>query len=253
MRHLFRSLQSAAVPALLAAMLALTGCGTDNAASQACPTTNAKADVALALVADGSVSGDQTYLAQTTEWLLEQALVNKAALSVATFGGSDAQIDQAPCLNASTFAPSGSNERLRKANTPRLLKAAATEISGLRHDFVSSDLVAAFRIGVSLLRSTPPGVPRRLVIVTDGVATAGCAALPSTVDPMDESLIADLVNRCTSVLPDASGIDVIVLGVGHTGDLSSESVTFLAELSTALCHASRAKTCSIPLTRPNRL
>ena len=35
----------------------------------------------------------------------------------------------------------------------------------------------------------------------------------------------------------ATGVDVLILGIGHTGNLSSESVVFLTDLSTALCNA----------------
>lgn len=104
-----------------------------------------------------------------------------------------------------------------------------------------------------MLQSAPADELRTLVIATDGLATAGCAALPSTVDPTDSTLVPSLVAKCAQHLPDASGIDVVIVGIGHTGDLSSESVTFLTALSMALCQASHAHTCSVPPTRPNHL
>ncbi|MCW2749119.1 MAG: hypothetical protein JWR83_229 [Aeromicrobium sp.] len=237
------------VTALLLTLAACGGGGTNNA----CGLKSGTSVAAVAYVSDGSVSTDQTYLADTTNWLLDEALQRKTMLSVATVGGSDAQVQQSACLNGVTFVAPGANDRLRTANTPAFLATMSSEISGLRHDFDASDPAATLRVGVSMLQSAPADKPRTLVIATDGLATAGCAALPSTVDPTDSTLVPRLVARCAEHLPDASGIDVLIVGIGHTGNLSSESVSFLTALNTALCEASHARTCSVPPTRPKHL
>ena len=97
---------------------------------------------------------------------------------------------------------------------------------------------------------------RLLVIHTDGIPTTGCAALPAQVDPSQPGLVDTLVHDCVTAgqIPDASGVDVVVAGIGRTDqDLSADAVTFLLDLNTALCEAAGAASCRVDSNLPSDL
>lgn len=204
-------------------------------------------DGAAALLSDTTLSSERrAERADVLSQLLDRATADGDVLvSVGSFGGSDAEVHFADCLDGVAFVPRGNNGTTRKANRPALLEAAAKEIAKLPTGFTATDPVAALREGV---RRLPAGSKRRtLVVLTDGVPTAGCAALPESVDLGDPGLVERLTSACRDrgLLPDATGVRIIIGEVGRTDEtLTADAVTFLLQLHRSLCDATGA-TCEV--------
>jgi hypothetical protein len=210
-------------------------------------------DGALVVLVDGTVSvATQEGRAEELVDLLDRATVERQlAVSVGGFGGSDAEVRFSRCLDGVAFVPQGNNDRTRERNRPALIEAATEQMADLPGGFDTSDPTAALRAGIDRLADTEGA--RLLVIHTDGIPTAGCAALPEQVDVSDPTLIERLTAACSDAgqLPAADAdVEIVIGGVGRTNqDLSAESVTFLIELNTALCGATGA-TCHVDPNLP---
>lgn len=219
------------------------------------------ADGALVVMVDGTTSSaDQPDRMDSLAHLLDAATADeKLVVSVGSFGGSDAEVRFAPCLDGVLFVSDGNNARTRERNRPDLLDAADEQLVGLPSGYETSDPTSALRAGVRRLsEATSDGdtFSRTLVVHTDGIPTTGCAALPTEVDPTQPGLIDSLVQACVDAgrLPDAAGVDVVVAGVGRTDqDLSADAVTFLIDLNTSLCEASGASSCHVDPNLPSDL
>jgi hypothetical protein len=215
-------------------------------------TDEGDGDGALVVLLDGSVSIEgQDGRVDELVALLDAATADaELAVSFASFGGSDAEVRFSPCFNGTPFVARGNNDRTRERNRPALLEAATEELAGLEGGYETSEPTAALRAAVDRLGGVEGD--RTIVIHTDGIPTAGCAALPEQTNVSDPALVEQLVAACADdgQLPDADGIDVVIGGIGRTDeDLSAESVTFLIELNTALCAATGA-TCRVDPNLP---
>ena len=214
-------------------------------------------DGALVVLVDGTLSIEGVGQAGRVTDLV--ALVDESTrdaqldVTIGSFGGSDAEVRFSQCFNGTPFVARGNNARTRERNRPALLEAATEEITSLADGYETSDPTAAMRAGVDRLASADG--TRSLVIHTDGIPTAGCAALPEETNVSDPSLIDELVANCaaTDQLPDADGVDIVIGGIGRTDqDLSAESVTFLIAFNQSLCEATGA-TCRVDPNLPQEL
>lgn len=212
------------------------------------------ADGSLVVLVDGTVSSanQQSRVDDLLRTIDATTADRDLALSIGSFGGSDAEVRYAPCLDGAVFVPDGNNARTRERNRPDLLDGLADTLTHVAAGYDSSDPTSAMRSGVDRLGDTDADTPRVLLIHTDGIPTTGCAALPEEVNLDEPGLIERLLEACTSAgqLPAADGVDVVIGGIGRTDtDLSAGAVTFLIELNTALCDATGA-TCHVDPNLP---
>ena len=219
------------------------------------------ADGALVILLDGSTSSaEQPDRATDLGRLLDTATADDALMvSIGSFGGSDAEVRFSPCLDGVLFVPDGNNHRTRDRNRPGLLDAAGEQLAALETGYGTSDPTSALRAGVRRLaddaaaRGGDDPFTRTLVIHTDGIPTTGCAALPAQVDVSQPGLVDTLVAACVDAgqLPDATGVDIVVAGVGRPDqDLTADAVTFLLQLTTSLCAATGAASCRVDPNLP---
>lgn len=213
-----------------------------------------EADGALVVLVDGTMSSvDQDGRVDELLRTLDATTADRElAVSVGSFGGSDAEVRYSPCLDGAVFVPDGNNARTRERNRPDLIEGLAGALTTIAAGYESSDPTSAMRAGVDRLAQGDADKPRVLLIHTDGIPTTGCAALPEEVNLDEPGLVDSLLEACTSAgqLPSADGVDVVIGGIGRTDtDLSAEAVTFLIELNTALCNATGA-TCSVDPNLP---
>lgn len=253
---------AAAVVAMFAVLVA-AGCSSPSSSAQSgSGTTNCdlpvgdidvdELDGGLVMMLDGTVSsaGEEERVDDLVELLDGATLDNQLAVTLGSFGGSGAEVRFSRCVDGTPFVPQGNNDRTRERNRPALLEATTTELAQLDDGYETSDPTAALRAGVERLGSSEGA--RVLVIHTDGIPTAGCAALPEEVNVAEPGLVERIVARCTEAghLPMADGVDIVIGGIGRTSqDLGAESVTFLVELNTALCAATGA-TCRVDPNLP---
>ena len=252
-----------ATPLLVAALagLTLTACdeaGGGGAAPHPAACTvdmdNEGSDARLVLLQDGSRSKDgaSEYSMTLATRILSDASLEGPNLTIGTYGGSDAEITFSTCFNSVHFRANFNQERRRREAAPGLIAAAVQDLENLPSGWTTTDTTSALRAGAEKLRGSDEG-ERRLVILTDGIPTAGCAQLPESTDPTDHQLIPELVEHCkaTNAIPNLRGIDVVLIGVGRTGTgLTSESVAFLTALNEALCEASDAN-CTVAIDVPS--
>lgn len=251
------------VAAVTALMLAagLTGCGpsgqtTSSPVAAGCTVElddEGSSDHVVILEDRTQSRVDDTTSATYVEGLLSRAAADGPLMSIGAFGGSDAEIEFVPCVEGGHFRPSFNSAARRERAIPAFVANAMTDFRSLRGSWSLSDPTVAYRASAEKLRN---GTARRsVVIITDGLATAGCAALPSQVDPTDLGRIPALVSVCVEqrLLPNLAGVSVTLLGIGKTSPpLTSAAVAYLQELNRALCAATGA-TCTIALDVPTDL
>lgn len=229
-----------------------------------------ESDGALVLLLDGTLSSvEQPGRTDDLLAVLDAATAGRRlTVSVGSFGGTDADVHYERCLDGVEFVATGNNARTRERNRHQLLDETAELLAATPAGYTSSDPVAALRAGVRRLGEAVPvgaavtadgndgdGPVRLLVLHTDGIPTAGCAALPAEVDVSSPTLIDELVWRCvdSGQLPDATGVDVVIGGVARTDQtLGNDVVTFLLDLNRALCDATGAS-CRVDPNFPTAL
>lgn len=212
-----------------------------------------EADGALVVLVDGTLSSaDQDERVDELVRTVDTTTDDRALdLTVGSFGGSDAEVRYASCLDGVRFVPDGNNARTRERNRPGLIDGLTDVLDGLAGGYESSDPTSAMRAGVERLAAAGDG-PRLLLIHSDGIPTTGCAALPEQVNLDEAGLVDRLLDACTAAgrLPAADGVHVFIGGIGRTdADLSADAVTFLIDLNSALCEATGA-TCHVDPNLP---
>jgi OmpA-OmpF porin, OOP family len=241
---------------LLAGLLA--ACGTATATSSASPSpgcasvsggVRALKPGAVTMMRDATPSVSPGADQASVEWIVAETAQNGYEFSAARFGGSDAEVAFNPCFHRTPFVPRGNNEGTRRRNAAAFVRTATDEILRQGETYRSTDTVAALRAGVESVKSAT-GL-RRVIVLTDGIPTGGCAAL---TDPMSfvSAEVDPIVEACDSagLLPEAKGIEIWIVGVGVTGEpLRSDVVSFLELLNRRLCEATGA-TCTVSSTRP---
>jgi len=248
------------IATLAAAAIALTSMscqsGEVGAVGCAVETNDDGSDDRLVIMKDGTTSDDAAddFTSDLAERILTGISLEGPIVSIGTYGGSDAEVTFSACFDGTHFRPNFNQPRRREEAAPELVAAAMADISQLPSDWPTTDSTSALRAGAEKLGTSSESA-RTLVVLTDGIPTAGCARLPENTDPTDGHLIAEIVQRCkdTGALPNLSGVDVWMIGIGRTGTgLSSEAVAFLSELNKALCEASDA-TCQVSIDVPSDL
>ena len=215
--------------------------------------THGDVDGAAVLLRDGSASsaGEEATAVGDFHQVLDTITADSnLVVSLGSFGGSDAEVRYSPCFNGVLFVPRGNNERTRTRNRPELLAAADAAVSGLPGGYASSDPTSAIRAGLTRLEGMEGR--RLLVIETDGIPTAGCAALPSEVNVSDPTLIGSITATCTDagLLPTVDGVDIVIVGIGRSNSApSADGVTFLLGLNGSLCDATGAA-CHVDANLP---
>ncbi|MEV3870685.1 OmpA family protein [Streptomyces sp. NPDC049906] len=174
-------------------------------------------------------------------------------LSVAAFDGTRAtvtwdvdQVSVPPVKGNDTLKADKRNAR-RACLEDRLRKLSAKAPGAERSDLLGALAAAGEQLG--------PEGERGIVVATDGLTNTGCADLRSAgFDNKDE--IEDVVRRCRAAgeLPDLTGIDVSLIGLGRSAGgaaPSSPQTTWLTSLWERLCRASGAS-CEVAATARTR-
>jgi hypothetical protein len=248
-------LATAAVAALTASA-GLNACSTPPGPSSCPKFDNEGSNNNVVILIDGSesVANTESSARNKLGQLLNLAGDDGPLMTIGTFGGSDAEVNFSSCVNNVHFRPNFNQPGRRKEKIADLVAMTLTDTAQLPGNFESTDLVAALRAGGEKL-TTSAAAPRHLIVLTDGVPTAGCAALPESADPTDTALVAGLVQRCQSLgtLPNLDGITVSIIGVGRSAtSFTSESVELLTSLNQKLCDATGG-TCHVLIDVPASL
>jgi hypothetical protein len=221
-----------------------------------CPTLNDDPDDpegALVVLVDGTTSSvAQTDRVDDLARLVDATTTDRTvAVTVGSFGGSDAEVRFSPCLDGDAFVAKGNNARTRERNRGDLIDGLHEVLAALPSGYESSDPTSALRAGVERLTDSDAAT-RVLVMHTDGIPTTGCAALPAQVTVDEPGLVERMASACVDAgqIPAADGVDIVIAGIGRTDtDLGADAVTFLLALNTALCEASGA-TCHVDANLP---
>ena len=210
-------------------------------------------DGAVVVMLDGTISsaGETDRVVDVVALVDATTAEQDVLLSIGSFGGSDDEVRYSACLDGTLFVPAGNNARTRERNRPALIEGLTQAVTDVQGGYEASDPTSALRAGIRRLDGVEG--TRTLVVHTDGIATAGCAALPDEVDVSETGLVDRLTAACVDAgqLPDADGIEIVIGGIGRTDqDLDAGSVTFLIDLNRALCEATGA-TCHVDPNLPS--
>ncbi|MET8559315.1 OmpA family protein [Streptomyces flaveolus] len=261
---------------LLAAALALTavlagsGCGAfDTPEARPCAWLDRSSDGANAtqertiVLVDrsASVRPDRTTPpgARVPDWAttvlaapeLGPSELEGGTLSAAAFDGTRATVSWA--VDRAFVAPVKGNDTRKKDRRDgrraclrqRLRQLAAESPSTGRTDVLGALAAADDQLG-------PKGGRRRIVVATDGLTNTGCADLRSAgFDGTAE--IKAAVERCRTAgeLPDLTGAEVTLVGIGHAarGEApSSPQIAWLTTFWTRMCDATGASSCEVAAT-----
>ncbi|MEU1788262.1 OmpA family protein [Streptomyces sparsogenes] len=170
------------------------------------------------------------------------------SLSVAGFDGTRATVDWD--VDQASVTPVKGNDKLKKDRRGArrgCLEQRLRQLSSAAPGTDGTDVLGALSAAAVQLGRDPGR--RRVVVATDGLTNIGCADLRSAgFGGMEE--IKATVNRCREAgeLPDLSGAEVDLVGVGRTargGLPSSVQTAWLADLWTELCEATGASHCQV--------
>lgn len=202
-----------------------TRAGKETPAGQAVPDWSATVLAADYLAADALEGGD---------------------LSVSGFDGTRSAIgwdvDRAVVTRVRGVGTRRDDVRLVRHNC---LRQRLAEIAGGTARTPATDVLGALAAAREHLG---PQGRRRVLLATDGLANTGCADLRGT--GFDRGEIAMIVEGCARAgeLPDLSGVEVAIRGIGYVGagnPPSSPQTTWLVELWRAMCTAAKAASCRV--------
>ncbi|MFB6579129.1 OmpA family protein [Streptomyces sp. NPDC056402] len=252
-----RAVGSLAPVGLLA--LLLTGCGTDDPRTGCTwmkdqdPAPRAGNTVILV---DGSASvrgaasgaGGPDY-APAVDALLEERVEAGDTFSVGTFAGAPGDVDWTVQKRSANWKESARNSGNQKANRDAAIRCLAEDVTTAQHVVPArggTDVLAALTTGAGLLQDVEG--PRRLVVLSDGLSTGGCADLrQATFD--SETEVKAIASVCAtkgefSELPDLSGVNVTFVGLGHSAgaqpSANQAQRAWLSRLWTSLCERAGA-------------
>jgi OmpA-OmpF porin, OOP family len=266
---------AAGILVLLIAVLYVAGVGSDTGTRQdgetsvadkltsagvvrsACPRPTGAAPAepagvtAVLLDRSASVRGrDAPAYATAVEAALRETVLRGDAVVVSGFDGTSATVRWT--LVNTAFRGDERRVLLARDDALRCLMEEAERAAEGTAEEPDTDVLGALQAAEDPIGTAPAG-QRRLLVATDGIVTTGCAdlngvAIGGTVEPVVAAC------RAAEQLPELTGTDVAMLGVGSPGPgqprPKSKHVKWLAELWTQLCIASTstAEDCTVTNT-----
>ncbi|MDO0927238.1 OmpA family protein [Streptomyces sp. TG1A-8] len=182
---------------------------------------------------------------------LAPSALEGGSLSAAGFDGTRATVDWR--VDGAFVTPVKGDRRLRRDRwngrrgclEKRLRQLSAGAPGTGRTDVLGALAAADDQLGAGAGR-------RRIVVATDGLTNTGCADLRSAgFDGTAE--IGAVVERCrrSGELPDLTGVEVSLVGIGRAArgkQPSSPQTAWLSTLWTRLCGATGASSCEVAAT-----
>ena len=202
-----------ATSALAAAVLALSGCGTDSA-DTAGATSSQPGSCAIPAGAMGFVVGGRsntpaigTSPAQILVTATQAAAANQSSTAVVDTGGR-------PQVEAHTLTLSAKNSAAREAEQKANTTALQSSILQVAATAPEANPLEALNLAADHIRAN--GGTGTIVMIDSGLQTTG--ALDYTTDGMLAATPADVAASLQqkNQLPDLQGITVIMVGVGST-------------------------------------
>ncbi|MEV5953674.1 OmpA family protein [Streptomyces sp. NPDC051987] len=236
-------------PVVLLAGL-LVGCGADDPRAgcawmkDQAPGSGAGGTV---LLVDGTASvrgADGPDYSGAVDALVRQRVQAGDTFSLGTFAGAPGDVDWAFQKRSADWRRSARASGRRNSNRDHAVTCLTEDVTTAQHAVpgrAGTDVLGALATGVGLLQGVQG--PRRLVVLTDGLSTTGCADLRQAAFG-SESEIKAIASVCAtrgefSELPDLTGVGVTFVGLGHSaGDQPSADRTqraWLARLWKTLC------------------
>ncbi|SHM59527.1 OmpA family protein [Cryptosporangium aurantiacum] len=207
-----------------------------------------------AITRAGSTGGSAPHYGAALEKAIEDAVGRRDTVSVASFSGTAANLGWVVTDRSTDWKKdvnNDPNQQSRRAEGVRCLLADADPVLGARPLGAGSDILQAVGIGAGRLREG--GGDKHLVVLSDGLPTTGCADL-TKLDQWTDAQVTGIVDRCVrkkTLRPgDLAGVDVSLIGVGHSGTgypiADSQRRDWLKRLWTALCErAGTARRCGV--------
>ncbi|WP_329098061.1 OmpA family protein [Streptomyces sp. NBC_01439] len=252
-----RTIGSLAPVGLLALLLA--GCGTDDPRTGCAwmkdqdPAAGAGSTVILV---DGSASvrgaasgAEGPDYGRAVDTLLEEGVEAGDTFSVGTFAGAPGDVDWTFRKRSANWKESARNSGNQKANRDAAIRCLAEDVTTAQRVVPArggTDVLAALTTGAGLLQDVEG--PRRLVVLSDGLSTNGCADLRQAAFDSEADVKA-IASVCAtkgefSELPDLSGIGVTFVGLGHSAgaqpSANQAQRAWLSRLWTSLCERAGA-------------
>lgn len=176
---------------------------------------------------------------------VQRAVDEGDTVSIAGFDGSRASIQ----WQGSTTLFQGNAERgdLHRESNRACLTEELRDVRSARPAAEGTDVLGALRVVRERLDAVGAH-DARVVVATDALATVGCASVVGT--GLDPAAIGQAVEACRMAgeLPDLSGVEVTLLGVGQPGPglavLRTTEIEWLRRLWTELC-AATGGTCTL--------
>ncbi|MEW1774653.1 OmpA family protein [Streptomyces sp. NPDC086777] len=246
--HLTRAAGALAPVVLLAALL--VGCDTDDPRAgcawmkDQAPGPRAGATV---LLMDRSASvlgaGGPDY-SGAADALLRKRVAAGDTFSLGTFAGAPGDVDWAFRKRSADWKRSARGSGGQKSNRDHAVGCLTEDLTTAQHAVPAhggTDVLGALATGVALLRGVEGS--RRLVVLSDGLSTTGCADLRQAAFGSEEEIKA-IASVCAtkgefSELPDLTGVDVTFVGLGQSAEdqpsANQGQRAWLARLWRTLC------------------
>ncbi|MEJ8645714.1 vWA domain-containing protein [Streptomyces sp. MS1.HAVA.3] len=249
----------------------LAGCGSDDP-REGCgwmetQTSTPDADSTVILVdgsksVRGAASGTQGLdYGRVVGDLLDKEDEKGGVISIGTFGGPAGQVEWTVERRPADWRrsnPNPDNQEQNRQDANRCLKDDITEAQQKAPADGGTDVLAALAAGADMFEGVQ-GV-RRLLVLSDGLATTGCADLRSARFGSPQELDS-IVSVCAAPgkfgeLPDLRGAEVTFMGLGRSAGgqpaANSAQRAWLGELWKALCERAGPPADPAPAaTRPS--
>ncbi|KIE23942.1 hypothetical protein LK08_27320 [Streptomyces sp. MUSC 125] len=228
----------------------LTGCEADEPrAGCAWMETQAPAVEAgsTVILVDGSASVRGTKrpdYGQAVKAVLQERVEAGDTFSLGTFGGASGDINWAYRKRSANWKASAKNPANQGGHRDAAVGCLADDVTAAQRAVPAdggTDILAALAAGIGLFDKVKG--PRRLLVLSDGLSTTGCADLRAAQFGSEQEIKA-IASVCAakgaySELPDLHGIGVTFVALGHSagGQPSANRAqrTWLGRLWTTLC------------------
>ncbi|MEW2072849.1 OmpA family protein [Streptomyces sp. NPDC013433] len=196
----------------------------------------------------GSGAGDVDYGPLIGDLLDEDGKSNQV-ISIGTFGGSGGEVEWTVQRRSADWRRSNDNASNQEDNREDANRCLEDDITAARRVVPAgegTDVLAGLAAGAEMFDGVRG--ERRLLVLTDGLSTTGCADLTSARFGSAQDL-KSIVSVCGTQgefgeLPDLRGVRVTFMGLGHSagGQPSADSArrAWLGKLWKALCERAGA-------------
>ncbi len=254
--------------ALTVVLGGLTGCSADDPRA-GCTWMDDQsvaddADATVVLV-DGTTStrggatgaGDVDYGPLIGDLLDKEGRSNQV-VSIGTFGGADGEVEWTVQRRSADWRRSNDNTSNQEDNRQDANRCLRDDVAAARQVVPAgrgTDVLAGLAAGAEMFDGVRG--ERRLLVLSDGLSTTGCADLTNARFGSAQEL-RSIVSVCGTQgefgeLPDLDGVRVTFMGLGHSagGQPSADSArrTWLGRLWTALCERAGAARGSCAVSR----